>query len=260
MNKDNPNYLRRVTDSEARFLLDLLASQRAFHVEQWRASARNAIPAFNPNPAPSPFPPAGGWVYPFGGTAANTLQATTTNASTSVTVVWPGTSGLYAGQPISGMGIAPNTTIASIGSATALTLSQNTTSVGTGTGALTVGQLGGSAFTASANYGVPNPTTAGTDIPGASIWPGETQTLVFNAASVFLPAPGQGYLALTSGATTAAAIQWNLNGSWTAVFTGTAGAASPLMAFGTDGTNVRITSPGTGNASFTFYRWRNVPV
>lgn len=256
----NQNILRRVTQSEARFFYNYLALERAFHVEQLRKGVRNAIPAFSPNPAISPWPAAGGWVYPFGGTNQNTLNATTTNASASVTVVWPGTSGLFAGQPISGMGIAPNTTILSIGSATALTLSQVTTSVGTGTGNLTVGQLGGSPFTVSSNYGVPNPTTLAADVPGASIWPGELQTLVFNAASVFVPAPGQGFIALTSGATTPAAIQWNIAGTWTAVFTGTAGAASPLMYFGCDGTNVRITSPGTGNATFTFYRWRNAPI
>lgn len=258
--RNYPTYLRRVTNSEARFLLDMLARERAFHMEQFRSSIRNAIPAFSANPAPTPIPAAGGWVYPFGGGAQNTLNATTTNASTAVTVVWPGTSGLYAGQPISGMGIAPNTTIASIGSATALTLSQNTTSVGTGTGNLVVGGLGGSAFTVNNNYGQPNPAAAAGDVPGNMFQVPELQTLVFNAASVFLPAPGQGFILLTSGATTGAAIQGNLAGTWTALFTGTAGAASPWMAFATDGTSIRITSPGTGNASFTFYRYRNTPI
>lgn len=256
----NPNYLRRVTESEARFLYNHFARERAFHVEQLRSGLRNALPAFASNPAPTPIPAAGGWVYPFGGSNQNTLNATTTNASASVTVVWPGTSGLFAGQPISGMGIAPNTTIASIGSATALTLSQVTTSVGTGTGNLTVGGLGGSQFTVNNNYGVPNPTALAADVPGNMFNVPELQTLVFNAASVFVPAPGNGFILLTSGATTASAIQGNLAGTWTALFTGTAGAASPWMAFGTDGTSIRITAPGTTNATFTYYRYRNAPM
>jgi hypothetical protein len=254
------NELRTATRAEVRKFLDRLEIDRALRLAAWRErSAQNANPSFSPNPAISPLPPAGAWVYSFGGAAANTLQATTTATSTAVTVVWPGTSGLYVGQQITGMGILPNTTIAAIGSATAITLSLATGSTGVGAGPLTVYGLGGP-FTAQNNYGAPSPAALALDVPGAALQVPENQTLVFNAASVFVPAPGQGYLALTSGATTAAAIQANIAGSWTALFTGTAGAASPIMWFATDGTNFRITSPGTGNASFVFYRFRNFPV
>lgn len=256
----NECFLREATRGEVRFLIEELRVERAKRFQRWRERlATNAIPAFNPNPAISPLPPAGAWIYSFGGTAVNTLNATTTNSSNAVTVVWPGTSALAVGQQITGPGIAPNTTIASIGGPTALTLSQNTLSSGNGTNNLTVSGVAGP-FTNQNNYGQPSAAAAALDIPGASFQIPENQTLVFNAASVFSPAPGQGYIVLTSGATTASAIQINLNGSWTALFTGTAGAASPVQAFGTDGTNFRITAPGTGNASFVFYRWRNVPI
>lgn len=89
-----------------------------------------------------------------GGTAANRLNVAltgnTTSASNAVTAL-SSTAGLSVGMQVFGTGISAGTTIASITSATAITLSANATATGTAVAlrfgivdALTLGAVGGS--------------------------------------------------------------------------------------------------------------------
>jgi len=210
--------------------------------------------AFSDNPAFGPIPTAGAWIY-----SGIVQTGTTTNSSTALTGLTMGTSFMAVGQPISGLNILPNTTITVIVSATAVTLSQATSSSGAGTGNITIGQnpQAQSAFSFGSPYGVPS--SALTPVTGCDFAIPETQTIVFNAAptalaGTFIPAPGQGVMSLASGATTGMSIQYQTAaGVWTTIYTGTAAATSNFEVV-CDGGNVRVTSPGTTNGTFTFYR------
>src|ERR1700721_1417098 len=87
---------------------------------------------FPANPAVTPIPTAANWIY----SNYPGFTATLANSSTAMTAINIGTSMLQVGQVVTGTGIVnnPPTTIAAIVSATAITLSQNTTSRPVGTG------------------------------------------------------------------------------------------------------------------------------
>jgi hypothetical protein len=207
-----------------------------------------AIP-FNLNPPIGPIPAAAAWIY------NQFVQTGTTASSTAITALSVGTSMLQVGQPVSGAGIVPGTTIAAIGSSTALTLSIAATASASGV-TLTFGSTPSSGSPFSNDAGWPTPISTAVDVPGCVFAIPEAQTL--NAGSTFVPGPGGGIIALTSG-TTAMTVQININGTWTSIFTGTASTTSYSGFIATDGGNVRINCPTTAG-SFTFYRYRQMPV
>lgn len=210
--------------------------------------------AFSLNPPIQPIPTPGAWIY------NNIAQTgTTANSSTAVTALATGTSFLMVGQPVSGLNILPNTTIAVIVSATAVTLSQNTASSGAGTGTLTFGTAPNyqSAFSASSLFALPLNTLV--DVPGSDVDIPEVQTI--NPSGVFIPAPGEGYIVLGLSATTAPTIdiQQGTLGTWVALYTGATAAATQFY-IAVDGGNFRVNNRGTTAAfTFTFYRWRSKP-
>jgi hypothetical protein len=208
-----------------------------------------AIP-FNINPAITPIPAAAAWVY------NQFVQTGNTHSNTTLDTLATGTSMLQVGQPVSGTGIAPGTTIASITNSTTVVLSIAATATGTGV-TITFGSApsAGSAFSNDAGWPVPISTAV--DVPGCVFAIPEAQTL--NAGSTFIPGPGGGFIALTSG-TTAMTIQLQTGaGSWTSIFTGTASTTSYSGFIACDAGNVRINCPTTAGA-FTFYRYRQMPV
>lgn len=209
-----------------------------------------AVP-FNLNPPITPIPAAASWIY------NQFVQTGTTASTTAITALSTGTSMLIVGQPVSGTGIVPGTVISAIGSSTALTLSIAATASGSGV-TLTFGSAPnvGSAYSNDASFATPIFTA--TDVPGCDFAIPETQTL--NAGSTFIPAPGGGIISLTSGTTTGMGIQININGTWTTIFTGTVSATSTFGFIACDGGNVRINQASATVGSFTFYRYRQMPV
>jgi hypothetical protein len=207
-----------------------------------------AVP-FNINPAIGPIPAAASWVY------NQFVETGNTHSNTTLDTLATGTSMLQVGQPVSGTGIVPGTTIASITNATTVVLSVAATATGTGV-TITFGASPsiGSIFSNDASWATPISTAV--DVPGCAFAIPETQTL--NAGSTFVPAPGGGFITLTSG-TTPMTIQFFINSVWTTIFTGTASVGSTFGLIACDGGNVRINCPTTAGA-FTFYRYRQQPV
>ena len=210
---------------------------------------------FPANPAVTPIPTAANWIY----SNYPGFTATLANSSTAMSAINIGTSMLQVGQVVTGTGIVnnPPTTIALIVSATAITLSQNTTSSASGTGvAVNFQGVPGQQSPVFGNYPFyAEPLSSATDVVGCAFAIPEVQVL--NAGSTFIPAPGLGLLALASG-TTAMTLQLQTAAStWTSIFTGTASATTyyqGLIDF--DGGNVRINCPTTAGG-FTLYRLRN---
>jgi hypothetical protein len=208
--------------------------------------------AFSVNPAFTPIPTAGAWIY------SNIVQNGNTHSNTTLDTLVTGTSFLAVGQPVSGSGIPAGTTIASITNATSLVLSQAATTTVSVT-PITFGanpQLQ-SAFSNNVNYGIP--AISLTDVPGCDFAIPETQTIVAGAS--FVIAPGAGYFSVNNGATTGSTLQiQTAAGTWTTIFTAT---VSVVTFFGgilvCDGGNVRFTAAGATNPSFTFYRFRQWP-
>jgi hypothetical protein len=210
---------------------------------------------FPANPAVTPIPTAANWIY----SNYSGFTCTLANSSTAMTAINIGTSMLQVGQVVTGTGIVnnPPTTIAAIVSATAITLSQNTTASASGTTVavnfqgipgLQSGQFGNYSFYAQ-------PIATATDVVGCVFAIPEVQVL--NAGSTFIPAPGVGLLALASG-TTAMTLQFQTAAAtWTSIFTGTASATTYMQGLiDFDGGNVRINCPTTAGG-FTLYRLRN---
>jgi hypothetical protein len=209
--------------------------------------------AFSLNPPIQPVPTAGAWIY------NNISQTgTTANSSTAVTALAVGTSFLMVGQPVSGQNILPNTTIAVIVSATAITLSQQTASSGAGTGTLTFGTAPNlqSAFSASSLFALPLSSLV--DVPGSDVDIPEVQTI--NAGATFIPAPGEGYFTLATSTTTAATIDIQIGavGTWVSFLVGSTAAATTYYV-AIDGGNFRFNNRGSAAQTFTFYRWRQKP-
>jgi hypothetical protein len=187
-----------------------------------------------------------------------TQNGTLSSASVNITTM-TSTAGLYPGIPVSGTGITPGSVIATIVSSTAITLNQPTISGTTGAQALTfsTADLNQSIWSGPAYGGFPTPSFAAisTDTPDCAWNIPDVQVLA--TASTYVPAPGRGLVTVLSTATAGAGIQYNINGSWVTVFTGTVSATSSVYIM-TDGTNVRFNSltSATG-ATYTFYRERS---
>lgn len=188
-----------------------------------------------------------GWISPM------VITGTTTSTSVNVTALTnpPGTVNLAVGQPVSGTGIVAGTTIASIVSATAITLSIAATA--SGSPSLTFGaynpQQSLYAYGAGSFYAFPPATSVPTvgsafDVPEVEILP---------TTVTWVPAPGRGIMTIAGGTTTAPVVQYNINGSWVTVFTGTISATVALYLM-CDGTNVRVNNLSATATTFTFYR------
>src|SRR6266566_4370823 len=209
--------------------------------------------AFNANPAFTPIPTAGAWIY------SGIVQNGNTHTNTTLDTLVTGTSFLAVGQGISGSGIPVGTTIASITNATSVVMSQAATTTLTAN-PITFGanpQLQ-SAFSFNANWGLPS--SALVDVPGCDFAIPETQTIVAGTG-LFVPAPGAGYISITNGATTGSTIQIQTAvATWTTIFTATVSVTTFFPGILVcDGGNVRFQALGATNPSFTFYRLRAWP-
>ena len=213
-----------------------------------------ASTGFNDSASFGPVPAPLAWVgtYVLTGTLSNT--ATTCTAITNP----PGTLGLFVGQTVSGTGITPGTTIAAIVSATAITLSLNTTSSAAGAQTLTFapGDPGQSTFAYQAGlFPFRNPLSV--PVPGSMFDVPDVQILAATGGqgAIYIPAPGRGIVTIASGTTTAANIQYNINPTptWTTIFTGTISATVATYIV-CDGVNVRWNNASATASTFTFYR------
>jgi hypothetical protein len=209
---------------------------------------------FNDSASFSPVPAPLAWVgtYVLTGTLAN--SATTCTAITNP----PGTLGLFVGQTVSGTGITPGTTIAAIVSATAITLSLNTTASAVGAQTLTFapGSPAQSAFAYQAGlFPFRNPLSV--PVVGSMFDVPDVQILAATGGqgAIYVPAPGVGLVTIASGTTAAAVIQFNINPTptWTTVYTGTISATVSTW-IETDGTSVRWNNLAATASTFTFYR------
>jgi hypothetical protein len=189
--------------------------------------------------------------------------ATFTNGSANVTVVtttfpssqFVGTDNMSAGQPVYGGlsatgGVASGVTIASITSATVFVMSATYTGT-TGTYPYQIGVINPnqSGYSFSTNGNAIEPVT--NVVADSFLSTPNLQSVVVNG-HYYIP-PGQGIATMTSGATTAAAYQYQntATGTWSPISTGTAG-ASTSFAYISDGMNFRINNPGTTATSVTF--------
>jgi hypothetical protein len=167
------------------------------------------------------------------------------------------TNGLYPGMAVSGTGITPGSVIATIVSSSSITLNLPTISGTTGAQALTFtlndqNQTIWSGPGSTSLFPGPSFAAISTDTPDCPFNIPDAQVLAAGATYVF--APGRGLLALASG-TTGMQLQYNINGSWVTIFTGTVSGTSVIYVM-CDGVNVRVNSPTTGGTA-TFYRERS---
>jgi hypothetical protein len=198
-------------------------------------------------------PPAVMWQNVLAGLAA--AQAGTVISGATTCTAMTATNGLYVGMGISGTGIAPGTTIAAIVSGTAITLSLPATASGSPTLTFTLNDPNNSIWAAGfLGFPSPSPASIATDTPDCPFNIPDAQNLVTSA--VYVPAPGRGVVTIAGGTVTASTIQYNINGTWTTIYTGTISATVGFYVMA-DGVNVRWQCLSTTNSVFTFYRERS---
>jgi hypothetical protein len=191
------------------------------------------------------------WISPY------VLTGTASNASVTVTAITnpPGTAGLAVGQGMSGTGIQAGTTIATIASITSVTMSLPA-NASAGTNAITFAAYDPqqSVFAQSSPF-YPLPPQTATITPGSAFNVPDVQILAATGGqgAIYVPAPGRGVVTLANGTTTAAAIQYNINGVWTSIYLGTISATVAFYVHA-DGTNVRFNNLAATSSTFTFYR------
>jgi hypothetical protein len=187
----------------------------------------------------------------------STQNGTLSSASINITSL-TSTVGMQPGQPVSGTGITPGSTIATIVSATAITLNQATISGTSGAQSLTFGAFdpNQTIWSGPGWGGFPSPplTAIITDTPDCPFNIPDVQVMATTV--LYTPAPGRGLVTVASGTTTAAAIQYNINGSWVTVFSGTISATATMYIMA-DGVNVRFNNLSATASTFTFYRERS---
>ena len=201
-----------------------------------------------------------------------TSTSTTTTGNVLVTVPAATILNLNLFQPVSGTGLAPNSYVAQIVSATTFNL--NTPVVTGGTPSLTFGLANPS----QSPFGLTGPVWAGNPLPPLTV---ENVTQGFNtptfvdvngclfevpnfvtipvSTSYVLP-PGEGMMLIVTGATTGATYQLFqgsgvVSPSWTTIAT-VAAASSVLLPFMSDGANARVTAGATTAPTVTLYQWR----
>lgn len=193
------------------------------------------------------------WQNILAGLAA--AQAGTIIAGATTCTAMTATNGLYIGMPVSGTGVAPGTTIAAIVSSTAITLSLPAVTSGSPTLTFGLNDPNQSIWAGPGSTSIfpsPSPAAILTDTPDCAFNIPDAETLAIGANVVL--APGRGILTLASGST-GMQLQYNINGSWVTIFTGTASVTSAIYIMA-DGTNVRVNSPTTAGVA-TFYRERS---
>jgi hypothetical protein len=191
------------------------------------------------------------WQNVTAGGTGTTMSGTLSSASINITSL-AATNGLTPGMTVSGTGITPGSTIATIVSSTAITLNQPTISGTTGAQTLTFGLSDPeqSVWAGGSTSIFPSPPLANilTDTPDCPFNIPDAQVLLIGAN--YVPAPGRGLVTIP---TATGAIQYNINGSWVSVFV--AAANVTCMYIMADGVNVRFLATAAG--TFTFYRERS---
>jgi hypothetical protein len=201
---------------------------------------------FNDGPQFSTIPavPASGWVTPI-------VQNGNTHTTTTIDTLAVGTSMLAVGMTVAGSGVPTGATVATIASATSVTISVATTST-VSTTPITFGGVDPlqSAFAYGSTFQGFPPASA-TPTPGCAFAIPDQQVIAASGTYIF--ASGRGLMVIGAGATTAPTLQYNLNGTWTTVLTGSI-TVSTAMYVMCDGANVRVNNPGTAGLTVTFYR------
>jgi hypothetical protein len=188
----------------------------------------------------------------------NTTQTgTLTNASFNITGL-TSTNGLSINQQVTASiaGLASPAYITQIISGTSVALNVAFTGT-TGSATITFYPLDANQSPWAGVFGgFPGPTASAiaTDTPDCPFNIPDSQPIA--ATSTYVPAPGRGVVTIASGTTTAPAIQYNINGTWTSVWLGAVGSAvsAYIMA---DGVNVRFNNLGSAACTFVFYRERS---
>src|SRR5215469_8603917 len=161
-------------------------------------------------------PPAVMWQNVQAGLAAATQNGTLTSGATTCTSM-TATNGLTVGMGITGTGIAPGTTIAAIVSSTAITLSLNATASGAQALTFTLSDPNNTIWAGPSSFPAPTPAAIAADTPDCPFNIPDAQVLATTAT--YVPAPGRGVLVVAAGATTPPAVQYNINGSFSSVWT-----------------------------------------
>ena len=200
-----------------------------------------AIAASVPTPAP--------WV------TAVTQTGTTASGSNIITAL-TATANLNVGQPLSGTGIVPGSTITSIDSATQIHISLNATASGSPSLTFSLWDPSNSGAFAGAFGGFPLPPVAN-DVIGCLVEIPNLITLA--AAATYILPPGDGAILCVAGTTTGPVyqvFQGTTSPAWTTLFTFTAAATTLLHYYMSDGANFRVNNLASTASTFTIYQWR----
>jgi len=197
------------------------------------------------SPGAAPVPTPATWI------GAVTITGTLTSGSTAVTTMAT-TGGLAVGQPVSGTGVAPGSSVAAIVSATAITLSLAATASGANALAFAAFLPNQSAFAGASTFFAQPP--AGSQTPDCVVETPNVQTIA-NGASYVLP-PFTGMIQIVTGSGTIAQyqVQQGTVGTW--VTLETLGANLSVVKGGLmgEGTNFRYASSG-GVTTITVYEY-----
>jgi len=203
---------------------------------------------------------------------ALTSSSTTTTGNTLVTVPAATILQLNLYQPVTGVGLAPNSYVANIASTTTFNL--NTPVVTGGTPTLTYGLANPS----QSPFGLTGPVWNGNPLPPLTV---QNATQGFNptaptfvdingclleipnlqvipAGGTYIIPPGEGIMVVVAGTTAPTYQVFQGSGvvspAWTTLFTFTV-SVTDMRPFVSDGANFRINSP-TVATTVTFYQWR----
>lgn len=195
------------------------------------------------------------WQNVQAGLATATQNGTLTSGATTCTGM-TATNGLTVGMPITGTGIAPGTTIAAIVSSTAITLSLAATASGAQALTFFISDPLQSIWAGGNTTQMPSPPAPNiaTDAPDCAFNIPDAQVLATTAT--YVPSPGRGLVVCVAGTTTGPTLQYNINGTWTTIFTFTAAATTATYAM-FDGVNVRLNNLAATSSTFTIYRERS---
>lgn len=198
-------------------------------------------------------PAAAQWLASVTTTQTGTLS-TSSNTITGLT----STAGLSTGQQVTGTGIPNGSYITAIPSGTSITINQTPTTAGAQTLTFYPYDANQSNWAGVfSGFSGPPASAIATDTPDCPFNIPDTQPVA--ATSTFVPAPGRGVVTMAAFTTTAGGVQYNINGTWTALpipYTGNTSAASAGYVM-CDGVNVRWNNPGSAACTFVFYRERS---
>ena len=183
-----------------------------------------------------------------------TQSGTETTGSTTITGL-TATAGLSIGQQVTGTGIPNGSYITSIPSGTSIVINQAATATGSNTLTFYPYDANQSNWAGVfSGFSGPPAAAIATDTPDCPFNIPDTQPLA--AAATYVPAPGRGVFTMPTFTTTAGALQYNVNGTWTSVIIGSTAAVSWGYSM-FDGVNVRFNNLGSASATFVLYRERS---